>query len=122
LCGDRPRDEIVHSATACLLAAAHRSSDCFLNDGNKEGDSNEAWAIRLPFAGMAYLPSQPLDANRRMDLFVVRSATFEPLYAFIIVRLARGDLVWINVTSHPPAEWITPGRRRSFQPSRPTGR
>jgi hypothetical protein len=42
-----------------------------------------------------------------MDLFVVPSVTFDLLYAFIIVRLARRDLVWINVTSHPTAEWIT---------------
>src|SRR5665213_4207887 len=25
---------------------------------------------------------------------------------FVIVRLDRRDLVWINVTSHPTAEWI----------------
>ena len=42
-----------------------------------------------------------------MDLFAVPSVNFELLYAFIIVRLARRDLVWINVTSHPTAEWIT---------------
>ena len=28
------------------------------------------------------------------------------LYAFIIVRLARRDLVWINVTINPSADWI----------------
>jgi transposase InsO family protein len=28
------------------------------------------------------------------------------LYAFIIVLLARRDLVWINVTPHPIADWI----------------
>jgi hypothetical protein len=42
-----------------------------------------------------------------MDLFVVPSVTFDLLYTFITVRLARRDLVWINVTSHPTAEWIT---------------
>jgi hypothetical protein len=42
-----------------------------------------------------------------MDLFVVPSVTFELLCVFIIVRLARRDLIWINVTSHPTAEWIT---------------
>jgi hypothetical protein len=42
-----------------------------------------------------------------MDLFVVPSVTFELLYAFIIVRLARKDLIWINVTSYPTAAWIT---------------
>ena len=35
---------------------------------------------------------------------MVPSVTFELLYAFIIVRLARRDLVWINVTSHPTAD------------------
>ena len=41
-----------------------------------------------------------------MDLFVVPTIGFELLYAFVIVRLARRDLVWINVTAHPTAEWI----------------
>ena len=27
-------------------------------------------------------------------------------YAFVIVRLDRRDLVWINVTTNPTAEWI----------------
>src|SRR5436309_5369771 len=26
--------------------------------------------------------------------------------AFAIIRLARRDLVWINVTTHPTADWI----------------
>ena len=41
-----------------------------------------------------------------MDLFVAPTISFDLLYAFIIVRLARRDLVWINVTAHPTAEWI----------------
>jgi transposase InsO family protein len=41
-----------------------------------------------------------------MDLFVIPTIGFDLLYAFIIVRLARRDLVWINVTRHPTAEWI----------------
>jgi len=28
------------------------------------------------------------------------------LYAFVIVRLDRRDLIWIDVTRHPTAEWI----------------
>jgi transposase InsO family protein len=28
------------------------------------------------------------------------------LYAFVIVRLDRRDLVWINVTANPTAEWV----------------
>jgi len=41
-----------------------------------------------------------------MDLFVVPTIGFDLLYALVIVRLARRDLVWINVTAHPTADWI----------------
>jgi hypothetical protein len=41
-----------------------------------------------------------------MDLFVVPTTGFDLLYVLVVVRLARRDLVWINVTSHPTAEWI----------------
>src|SRR3979490_1175707 len=41
-----------------------------------------------------------------MDLFVVPTIGFDLLYVFVIVRVARRDLVWINVTSHPTAEWV----------------
>ena len=54
-----------------------------------------------------------------MDLFVVPTIGFNLLYAFVIVRLGRRDLVWINVTTNPTAEWIarqltehSPGMRR----------
>src|ERR1700756_2480834 len=41
-----------------------------------------------------------------MDLFVVPTIGFGLLYAYIIVRLDRRELVWINVTAHPTAEWV----------------
>jgi hypothetical protein len=41
-----------------------------------------------------------------MDLFVVPTISFNLLYVLVIVRLARRELVWINVTAHPTAEWI----------------
>jgi transposase InsO family protein len=41
-----------------------------------------------------------------MDLFVVPTIGFDLLYAFVIIRLDRRDLVWINVTTNPTAEWI----------------
>ena len=41
-----------------------------------------------------------------MDLFVVPTIGFDLLYAFVIVRLDRRDLVWINVTQNLTAEWI----------------
>jgi transposase InsO family protein len=41
-----------------------------------------------------------------MDLFIVPTLGFNLLYVLVIVRLARRELVWINVTEHPTAEWI----------------
>ena len=41
-----------------------------------------------------------------MDLFVVPTIGFELLHAFVIVRLDRRDMVWINVTANPTAEWV----------------
>jgi transposase InsO family protein len=41
-----------------------------------------------------------------MDLFVVPTIGFDLLYAFVIVRLDRRDIVWINVTTNPTAERI----------------
>ena len=31
---------------------------------------------------------------------------FKLLYGFVIVRLDRRELVWINVTANPTAEWV----------------
>ena len=41
-----------------------------------------------------------------MDLLVVPTVGFNLLHAFVIVRLDRRDLVWINVTANPMAEWV----------------
>ena len=41
-----------------------------------------------------------------MDLFVVPTISFDLLYALVIIRLDRRDLVWVNVTANPTAEWI----------------
>src|ERR1700694_1054392 len=42
-----------------------------------------------------------------MDLFVVPTIGFDLLYAFVVVRLDRRDLIWINVTANPTAEWVS---------------
>src|SRR5471032_977152 len=41
-----------------------------------------------------------------MDMFVVPTIGFDLLYAFVVVRLDRRDLVWINFTRNPTAEWV----------------
>src|SRR5476651_903019 len=41
-----------------------------------------------------------------IDLFVVPTIGFNLLYALVIIRLDRRNLVWTNVTTSPTAEWI----------------
>src|SRR6201985_316509 len=41
-----------------------------------------------------------------MDLLVVPTIGFDLLYAFVIVRLCPRELIWINVTANPTAEWV----------------
>src|ERR1700712_717133 len=49
-----------------------------------------------------------------MDLFVVPTIGFGLLYAFLIVRLDRRDLVWINVTTNPTSDWIARQMTKAF--------
>jgi len=53
-----------------------------------------------------------------MDLFVVPTIGFDPLYVFVIVRLDRRDIVWINVTAHPTAEWVARQITEAFRRKR----
>ena len=41
-----------------------------------------------------------------MDFFVVPTIGVDLLYAFVVIRIERRDLVWINVTKSPTAEWV----------------
>jgi transposase InsO family protein len=49
-----------------------------------------------------------------MDLFIVPTVGFDLLYAFVIVGLSRRNLVWINVTTNPTAEWIARQLTKAF--------
>src|SRR4030095_13402945 len=48
-----------------------------------------------------------------MDLFVVPTIGFKLLYVLVIVRLARRELAWINVTAHPAADWLAARNARA---------
>ena len=41
-----------------------------------------------------------------IDLFVVPTLTFERLFAFLVLRHGRRQLLWFEVTRHPTAEWL----------------
>jgi transposase InsO family protein len=41
-----------------------------------------------------------------MDLFVVPTLSFRPLYGILVLRHQRRRLLWLGVTANPTAEWI----------------
>ena len=42
-----------------------------------------------------------------MDLFVVPTLSFRLLYGLLILQHDRRQIVWLGVTAHPTAEWIS---------------
>src|SRR5258706_343791 len=50
-----------------------------------------------------------------MDLFVVPTIGFDLLYALVIVRLDRRDLVWVNVTANPTGDGVQRKKREVFR-------
>ena len=41
-----------------------------------------------------------------VDLLTAPTIGFERLYAFVILRHLRREIIWISVTTHPTAEWL----------------
>ena len=46
------------------------------------------------------------DSIAAIDFCVVHTATFDRLFAFIIIGHGRRQLLWFAVTRHPTAEWL----------------
>jgi hypothetical protein len=63
----------------------------------RRGQPGQGW--------LTFLHNHALDIAA-MDLFIVPTIGFDLLYAFVIVRLGRRDLVWTNVTTYPTADWV----------------
>ena len=46
------------------------------------------------------------EAIAAIDMCVVPTVTFEPLFAFVVLGHGRRQLLWFEVTRHPTAEWL----------------
>jgi transposase InsO family protein len=46
------------------------------------------------------------EAIAAIDMCVVPTVTFERLFAFLVMGHGRRQLLWVEVTSHPTAEWL----------------
>ena len=61
---------------------------------------------RPPSQGWKTFLRNHADGIVSMDLFVVPTISFRLLYGILILRHGRPDLVWLDVTATPSAEWI----------------
>jgi hypothetical protein len=74
----------------CLIPSKRKSSACIF----RSAESLRCNTFRRPAAPWIL-------HFRRLDLFVIPTIGFDLLYAFVIVRLDRKVLVWINITANP---------------------
>jgi transposase InsO family protein len=61
---------------------------------------------RPPSQSWKTFPFNHAHAIAAIDLCIVPTVTFERLFAFLIVGHGRRQLLWIEVTRHPTAEWL----------------
>lgn len=61
---------------------------------------------RPPSQGWKTFLSNHADGIASIDLMVVPTIAFRPLYALVLLRHGRRQLLSIGVTTHPTAEWI----------------
>jgi len=54
------------------------------------------------------------DGIASVDLFTVPTITFETLYAFLILRHRRREIVFITATGSPTADWLAQQMREAF--------
>jgi transposase InsO family protein len=62
---------------------------------------------RPPTQGWRTFLRNHADGIAAMDLFVVPTISFRLLYGLLILRHDRRRILWMGVTAHPTAEWIS---------------
>ena len=66
-----------------------------------------ARARRPPSQGWKTFLHNHADGIASMDLFVVPTISFRLLYGLLILQHDRRQILWLGVTAHPTAEWIS---------------
>jgi transposase InsO family protein len=62
---------------------------------------------RPPSQGWKTFLHNHADGIASMDLFVVPTLSFRLLYGLLILHHDRRQILWLGVTAHPTAEWIS---------------
>src|SRR6266481_74035 len=62
---------------------------------------------RPPSQGWKTFLDNHADGIASMDLFVVPTISFRLLYGLLLLHHDRRQILWLGVTAHPTAEWIS---------------
>src|SRR3954453_23216099 len=62
---------------------------------------------RPPSQGWKTFLANHADGIAAIGLFVVPTISFHLLYGLVVLRHDRRRILWVGVTSHPTAEWIS---------------
>ena len=62
---------------------------------------------RPPSQGWKTFLHNHADGIASIDLFVVPTISFRLLYGLLILQHDRRQILWLGVTAHPTAEWIS---------------
>jgi transposase InsO family protein len=69
---------------------------------------------RPPSQGWKTFLRNHADGIAAIDLFVVPTVSFRLLYGLLILQHARRELLWLGVTAHPNAHWISQQLTEAF--------
>jgi hypothetical protein len=61
---------------------------------------------RPPSQGWRTFVHNHADAIASIDMLVVPTISFGPVYGLLILRQSRRELVWLGVTARPNTEWL----------------
>ena len=77
----------------------------YMKNVRRNGDGGQTW--------QTFLRNQA-DGIVSIDLFTVPTITFETLYAFLILRHRRREMVFVTATGSPTATWLAQQMREAF--------
>jgi hypothetical protein len=109
--GGRPRTPVEIRHFANPLWGAPRIHGELLKLGIDVGQTTVAKYMargrRPPSQGWKTFLHNHADGIASMDLFVVPTISFRLIYGLLILRHDRRQMLWLGVTAHPTAEWIS---------------
>jgi hypothetical protein len=83
-----------------------RTADAWLWGGPVDGLQIYGATFEAAVAKLEAFRRNDAEAIVAIDLCVVPTLTFDPLFAFLVLGHGRRQLLWIAVTRHPTAEWL----------------